>query len=145
MIVAPLWLDKKINVGNLARTCEAVGADLVVPARFRREATNGNTCKYPPLYLESYDVQRWVEAKAHSSWFLIAIETDGIPISYFKPRDDIVLLLGAEGQGIPKWALELCDDVATLPQQGQAPCINVAVAGSIAAYHFSGLLHGTAV
>lgn len=141
MIVAPLWLDKKINVGNLARTCEAVGADLVVPARFRREATNGNTCKYPPLYLESHDVQRWIEAKAHSSQFLIAIETDGKPIFHFRPADNVILLLGAEGQGVPQWALELCDDVATLPQQGQAPCINVAVAGSIAAYYFSGFLH----
>lgn len=141
MMVAALWLENHLNVGTLARTCEAVGADLVIPAGFRKEARNGNTCKYPPLYLERDDVRRWVEAVANTQGrHLVAIETGGKPLGHFAPSRGAVLLLGAEGLGVPEWALEVCHDVATLPQTGRAPCVNVAVAGSVAAYHFAGML-----
>lgn len=145
MIVAPLWIEKHVNVGTLARTCEAVGADLVVPSDFRREARNGNTPNYPPLYIERDDVRQWVEYQAeHPERELFAIETGGDPIGDFTPDSDVVLLLGAEGIGVPAWALELCQGIVTLPQLGRAPCVNVAVAGSVAAYYFTGLLRGAA-
>lgn len=140
MIVAPLWSDKHVNIGSLARTCEAIGADLVVASSFKREIRNGNTCKYPPLFLERDDIPRWVKYQSQSSRLLLGLETGGQPISGYQPIDDMVLLIGAEGSGIPDWAIQLCDDIITLPQLGQAPCINMAVAGSIAAYYLSGLL-----
>lgn len=143
MIVAPLWIEHHQNVGTLARTCEAIGADLVIPSGFRREARKGNTCKYPPLYLERDDVERWVHAQvANPMREVIAVETGGDPIGSMSPSGDAVLLLGAEGQGIPGWAVEAADRVATLPQVGRAPCVNVAVAGSVAAYYFAGLIGG---
>lgn len=139
MIVAPLWIENHKNVGTLARTCEALGADLVVPATFRREVRNGNTVKYPALYLEPTEIKRWVRHVTFNR-HVVAVETGGKPLGDFTPDRDVVLILGSEGIGTPQWALDLIEDVATIPQVGQGPCLNLAVAGSIAAYHFAGVL-----
>lgn len=137
MIVAPLWIRNDDNVGTLARTCEAVGAELVVSNDRHVAVRRGNTSRYPALYLDPGDVKRWIKHQL-SVRPVYAVETGGDPLSSYTPQSDCVLLLGSENTGIPDWALELATDIVTLPSIGKSPCVNVAVAGSMAAYYFAG-------
>ena len=46
----------------------------------------------------------------------------------------VVLVLGAEREGLPADVLALCDESATIPLGGGAESLNVATAGAIALY-----------
>ena len=141
MIVACLWPKHESNLGTLARTCAAVGADLVVPRGHESAFGAANTCRYQPLTVE--DPARWLEDVLASRRPVFGIETGGHPIWQFEPDDSVVLVLGHESNGIPTyWQRKL--RLVSLPMVGRSPCINVAVAGSVAAYHFSGMLAGAA-
>jgi tRNA G18 (ribose-2'-O)-methylase SpoU len=66
----------------------------------------------------------------------VAVEIASPPA--FLPGDRFpersVLVLGNEGAGLPPDVLSRCAGVVTIPQHGPVPCLNVAVAGSIAMY-----------
>jgi tRNA G18 (ribose-2'-O)-methylase SpoU len=49
----------------------------------------------------------------------------------------VVLVLGAEREGLPAEVLERCDEQASIPQPGGADSLNVATAGAIALYELA--------
>jgi tRNA G18 (ribose-2'-O)-methylase SpoU len=49
----------------------------------------------------------------------------------------VVLVLGAEREGLPAEVLERCDERASIPQPGGAESLNVAMAGTIALYELA--------
>ena len=50
---------------------------------------------------------------------------------------DVVLVLGAEREGLPADVLERCDVQASIPQPGGGESLNVAMAGAIALYELA--------
>ena len=50
---------------------------------------------------------------------------------------DVVLVLGAEREGLPRDVLDRCALQASIPQPGAAESLNVATAGAIALYELS--------
>ena len=141
MIVAMPWPKYANNIGMMARTCEALNIDLVVPLEWHTSIT-GNTCAYEIHYIK--DPVAWVKQML-ATRSVYAIESDGTHFKAFTPfagndRGNTVLLLGHESLGVPEWVLqdERLRGIISLPQHGQSPCINVAVAGSVVAYHLLG-------
>ena len=49
----------------------------------------------------------------------------------------VVLVLGAERDGLPDDVLARCDVRATIPQTGDAESLNVAMAGTVALYELA--------
>jgi TrmH family RNA methyltransferase len=58
----------------------------------------------------------------------------GTPLPDVELDGDVVLVVGAERDGLPAEVLAGCDERATIPQPGAAESLNVAVAGAIALY-----------
>ena len=50
---------------------------------------------------------------------------------------DVVLVLGAEREGLPPEVLERCDERVSIPQPGGGESLNVALAGAIALYELA--------
>jgi len=67
---------------------------------------------------------------------IVALEQSekSIPYYKFKPRFDIVLILGNEVRGLNKKILEKCDYVLEIPMFGIKESLNVSVAFGIVAY-----------
>jgi TrmH family RNA methyltransferase len=61
----------------------------------------------------------------------------GVPLPELDVDGDVVLVLGAERDGLPPEVLDRCDTRASIPQPGDAESLNVAMAGSIALYELS--------
>jgi RNA methyltransferase, TrmH family len=61
----------------------------------------------------------------------------GMPLAELEIDGDVVLVLGAERDGLPPDVLDSCDVRASIPQPGDAESLNVAMAGSIALYELS--------
>ncbi|HXH96375.1 MAG TPA: RNA methyltransferase, partial [Gaiellaceae bacterium] len=62
------------------------------------------------------------------------VPSGGTPLPEVVLEGDVVLVLGAEREGVPKVVLERCDERASIPQPGGGESLNVAMAGTVALY-----------
>jgi TrmH family RNA methyltransferase len=65
------------------------------------------------------------------------VPSGGIPLPELDSGGEVVLVLGAEREGLPAEVLERCDEQASIPQPGGADSLNVATAGAIALYELA--------
>jgi len=66
------------------------------------------------------------------------VPRDGTPLPELELEDvGLVLVLGAERDGLPPDVLERCDERASIPQPGGAESLNVAMAGTVALYELA--------
>jgi tRNA G18 (ribose-2'-O)-methylase SpoU len=61
----------------------------------------------------------------------------GVPLPQVDLDGDVVFVLGAERDGLPKDVLEQCDVLASIPQSGDVESLNVAMAGTVALYELA--------
>ncbi|HUJ92876.1 MAG TPA: RNA methyltransferase [Gaiellaceae bacterium] len=121
------------NVGTLLRSADAFGAgvalsagcaDLTGPKALRASA--GSVFRVP---VSAFDEQtgRRVALVAHG----------GTPLRDVELAPPVVLVLGAERDGLPEDVLARCDALASIPLADGAESLNVATAGAIALYELA--------
>jgi TrmH family RNA methyltransferase len=121
------------NVGTLLRAADAFGAGVALskgcadptgPKALR--AAMGAIFRVP---LAGFDEPAGTR--------VALVPRGGLPLPGLAIEGDIVLVLGAEREGLPAEVLEHCSVRASIPQPGDAESLNVAMAGSIALYELS--------
>jgi len=121
------------NVGTLLRSADAFGAgvalspgcaDLTGPKALR--ASMGAVFRVP---VSGFDVPPGRR--------VALIAPGGTPLPELELTGEVVFVLGAEREGLPKDVLERCDVQASIPQSGDAESLNVAMAGTVALYELS--------
>jgi TrmH family RNA methyltransferase len=65
------------------------------------------------------------------------VPRDGTPLPELRVDGDVILVLGAEREGLPPEVLERCDERTSIPQPGEAESLNVAMAGTVALYELA--------
>ena len=121
------------NVGTLLRAADAFGAGVALsdgcadptgPKAVR--ASMGSLFRVP------------VSAFGQPAGRRVALVPDGgIPLPELGSGGDVVLVLGAEREGLPAEVLASCDERASIPQPGGGDSLNVAMAGAIALYELA--------
>jgi TrmH family RNA methyltransferase len=121
------------NVGTLLRAADAFGAGIALskgcadptgPKALR--ASMGAVFRVP---LAGFDEARGTR--------VALVPRGGVPLPELQVDGDVVLVLGAEREGLPADVLAACDARASIPQPGEAESLNVAMAGAIALYELS--------
>jgi TrmH family RNA methyltransferase len=121
------------NVGTLVRTADAFGAGVALskgcadptgPKALR--AAMGAVWRVPTCAFDEPAGTR-----------VALVPHGGVPLPELEMGGDVVLVLGAERDGLPPEVLERCDVQASIPQPGEAESLNVAMAGAIALYELS--------
>jgi tRNA G18 (ribose-2'-O)-methylase SpoU len=135
------------NVGGIFRSAAALGADAVIVGPdssdpLYRKAIR--TSMAATLQIPFFAAGAWPDAITtirNAGFDVIALA----PAASARPLDDlprnlprVALLVGAEGSGLTADALSAADTCVRIPMQGSTDSLNVAVATSIALYHFSG-------
>lgn len=144
LLVAPLFVVYEANFGTLARTCDAVGACMVLPRRSTARAAlaKGNTLRRPPHVHWVNNGLRWLAEEHAAGTRVVAVEqADGALrlADVEAARVRTVVVLGHEHWGIPDEAWPFLDDIIEIPMIGTGSSLNVAVAGSLALYKLAGL------
>jgi tRNA G18 (ribose-2'-O)-methylase SpoU len=130
------------NVGAAFRGAAGLGADavLVTPRcadpLYRRSVrvSMGTVFQVPwtrlPEWPEAADVLR--SAGLHLA--ALALADDAVPLDRFvgERPERVGLLLGAEGDGLSRRALEAADTIVTIPMAGGVDSLNVAAASAVA-------------
>jgi TrmH family RNA methyltransferase len=121
------------NVGTLLRAADAFGAGVALsdgcadptgPKAVR--ASMGALFRVP---LSGFDEP---EGKR-----VALVPEGGTPLPELDSGGDVVLVLGAEREGLPGEVLERCEERASIPQPGGGDSLNVAMAGAITLYELS--------
>jgi tRNA (guanosine-2'-O-)-methyltransferase len=133
------------NLGTLLRTCDAVGACLVVPRGRRVDAAvaKGNTLRRNSCVHRVADPLSWLRHQRGTGAQIVAVELadDAVRLGDLPAaRTRTVVLLGHERDGVPLAALEMADLAVEIPMIGTGLSLNVAVAGSLVAYRLAGML-----
>lgn len=129
------------NLGTLLRTSEAVGVDgIIIP---RRRAV-GVT---PAVARASAGASEHLQIAQHNlSQALKRLRTEGVwiyglerslealRIDEVELHSSLAIVVGAEGGGLRRLTRDGCDQLISLPMQGNIASLNASVAGSIALY-----------
>jgi TrmH family RNA methyltransferase len=121
------------NVGTLLRAADAFGAGVALsegcadptsPKAVR--ASMGSLFRVP---LSGFDEP--------SGKRVALVPAGGTALPELQLDGDVVLVLGAEREGLPEEVLKHCDERASIPQPGGVESLNVAMAGAIALYELA--------
>ncbi|RZI88590.1 MAG: RNA methyltransferase [Microbacterium sp.] len=130
------------NVGAAFRGAAGLGADavLVTPRcadpLYRRSVrvSMGTVFQVPWTRLPEWPEARDMLHDAGLHLAALALADDAVPLDEFAAArpDRVALLLGAEGDGLSRRALEAADTVVTIPMAGGVDSLNVAAASAVA-------------
>ncbi len=121
------------NVGTLLRAGDAFGAGVALsdgcadptgPKAVR--ASMGSLFRVP---LNGFDEPAGKR--------VALLPSGGIPLPELQLEGDVVLVLGAEREGLPREVLDRCEERVSIPQPGGGDSLNVAMAGAIALYELA--------
>jgi len=121
------------NVGTLLRAADAFGAGVALsegcadptgPKAVR--ASMGSLFRVP---LSDFDEPTGKR--------IALVPIGGSPLPELRFDGAVVLVLGAEREGLPPELLERCEGRASIPQPGGGESLNVAMAGAIALYELA--------
>ena len=131
------------NVGSIARTLDAVGADCLF-------LLDGGADRYHPTAIRaSMGALFWIPAVEGSfsefnGWrsdigaqLIGTSASAGHDYRDFRPGPSWVLLLGSEQKGLTQEQRDKCDATISLPMRGRSSSLNLAVAAGIFLYHLS--------
>ena len=121
------------NVGTLLRAADAFGAGVALsegcadPTGAKAvRASMGSLFRVPSSGFDEAPGKR-----------VALVPSGGIPLPELQPGGEVVLVLGAEREGLPAEVLERCAEGASIPQPGGGDSLNVAMAGAIALYELA--------
>ena len=133
-ITLALWrIADPGNVGTLLRSADAFGAAVTLsdgcadptgPKALR--ASMGSIFRVPLSEFDEPVGRR-----------IALVPRGGVPLPELQVDGDVVLVLGAEREGLPVEVLERCDERVSIPQPGGGDSLNVAMAGTLALYELA--------
>lgn len=142
LIVALDGITDPHNVGSIARTAEAVGADaMIVPSRRASgitptvEKTAAGALAHLPV-VRVTNLVRALEQCKQSGFWVVGLDADGEVTA----RDcglldeSVVVVVGSEGRGLAHLSQVVCDQLVQLPMIGRVGSLNASVAAAVAMY-----------
>lgn len=130
------------NVGAIFRAAAGLGADAVLVSPrcadplYRRSVrvSMGTVFQVPWTRLPEWSEARGVLHEAGFELAALALADDAVSLDEFRARQPgrVALMLGAEGDGLSRRALEAADTVVTIPMAGGVDSLNVAAASAVA-------------
>lgn len=145
VVVALDGVTDQGNVGGIARTAEAAGAEALVIRR-RRGATitpvavraSAGALLHLPV-AEVANVARALGRLKDAGFWVVGLSHDaGTAIGEARrPAGGLVVVLGSEGEGMSRLVREACDELLSIPMAGSVASLNVSVAAGVALYGYA--------
>ena len=129
------------NLGAIARTADAVGADGLVLPRHRATGVTAAAAKASAGATEHVPVAvvtnlaQALEQMQHAGLWVVGLAADG-PTRYdaFDFTVPVAVVVGAEGEGMRSLTRRHCDAVVSLPLLGQVSSLNAGAAAAVLLY-----------
>lgn len=130
------------NLGAIIRTAECAGADAVVIPDRRAAGVNATVRKtaagateHLPIVRVGNVTQAIRELKGAGAWVAGADAADGaLDLTSADLGGDLVLVIGAEGEGLGQLVRRECDFLVQIPLLGRVASLNASVAAAVLLY-----------
>ena len=130
------------NVGAVFRAAAGLGADAVLVSPrcadplYRRSVrvSMGTVFQVPWTRMPEWTEGRGILHEAGFELAALALADDAVPLDVYSADrpDRVALVLGAEGDGLSRRAVQAADVVVTIPMAGGVDSLNVAAASAVA-------------
>jgi 23S rRNA (guanosine2251-2'-O)-methyltransferase len=129
------------NLGACLRTAEAAGVSLVIIPRDRaasltavaRKAAAGAAERVPVVAVTN--LARTLERLKERGYWLTGLAGEAEQTLYdVDLTGPLVLVMGAEGEGMRRLTRETCDRLVKIPMRGKTESLNVSVAAAVCLY-----------
>jgi len=121
------------NLGTLVRAADGFGPAFVALSPGSGDPTAPKALRASAGAVFRVPLAAFADAPAPR---VALVPRGGVPLAELELPERVTFVLGAERHGLPDDVLEACEARATIPQEGQAESLNVAVAGAIALYEW---------
>lgn len=128
------------NLGAIARSAECAGATGLVIARHRSAEITAAAAKASAGAVEHLRIARvrnvadfLIEGRDAGCWSYGAA-ADGRPYTEVDFSGGVLLVMGAEGEGLRQRVRESCDEVIAIPNRGHVDSLNVSAAAAVLLY-----------
>jgi len=129
------------NLGAILRTADAVGVDaVVVPDKNSAPITpvvhkvsSGATATVK-MYRVNNLARTIEKTKKAGVWVVGTSDQASMSLYDYQANSRQAVVLGAEGEGLRRLTMELCDDLIMLPMAGVVSSLNVSVAAGVTLY-----------
>ncbi len=144
LILVPAGLTDPRNLGAVLRCAECFGADGVLLPSHRSVGitpivtkTSAGASELVPLY-EITNVAKALQTLTEVGFWSVAaaVADDAAGLSEFTFPERTVLVVGAEGSGVPKLVAEKSDFRVKIPMSGHIDSLNVAQATAVLLYQY---------
>lgn len=129
------------NLGSISRTAEAAGVGGIVLSTNRSPEVTPAVVKASAgaaehlRYARVANLAQATETLKGLGFWIVALAGDGLTAyTDFDYRRALVLVIGAEGEGVHQLLRKKADALVRLPMRGRVQSLNAAVAGSILLY-----------
>lgn len=129
------------NVGAILRSCAAFGVDALMMPRDNSPTETASLAKAASGALEIVpmikvtNLASALEELKKDGFWVLGLDGEGtMNLAEAPAYDKLVLVMGAEGDGMRRLTRELCDIVVKLPMSGKIESLNVSNAAAIALY-----------
>lgn len=126
------------NIGAIFRSAAALGIDAVLLTRSSCDPLNrrsirvsmGSVFLVPWTWLDSYSTLHQLGFKTAA----MALSDNSIPLDdpILKQQEHLAIIMGTEGDGLPKETIDAADYVVRIPMSHQVDSLNVAAAAAVA-------------
>ena len=137
------------NVGAILRSAAAFGALAVIAPGFNASPETGALVKaasgafeHVP-YIQGPNLARALDRLKQDGFWTLGLAAEAREtLAAIPPARRLVLVLGAEGQGLRRLTREACDQMVRLPTSGPIGHLNVSNAAAVALYELLGRAGG---
>jgi 23S rRNA (guanosine2251-2'-O)-methyltransferase len=134
-------LEDPRNFGAILRTAEAAGAHGVLIPK-RRSVQVNDTVKRTSTgaadlvpVAQAANINEVIKRLKKEGVWIAGLEADGSKdYRAGDYTDGIALVIGGEGNGLPRLTRELCDYIVSIPLKGQITSLNASVAAALLLY-----------
>ena len=122
------------NMGTIIRSAEAFGFNDIILMPETVDIYNEKTLRASMGSIFRLNiVQRSIEdiSQLKSSYKLLAADMKGYDINEYEIKENLILAIGNEANGLSKEIRNLTDDFVKIPMKGQIESLNAAIAASI--------------
>lgn len=128
------------NVGAVIRSCDQLGADLLVLPE-RRGASDASVIERASAGASSWvptavvtNLVRSAEKLREKGFWIYGAAANGTGAHTLDLTGNVVFVMGSEGSGIGRLLASKCDDFVSIPCSGKLDSLNVSVAAGILLY-----------
>ena len=129
------------NLGAIIRTCECAGVDGLIYKKNNNVRVNETVAKVASgalEYLKIVEVTNLSNTiqvlKDNGYWIYGSAGDSNDSYDNFDYKENVVLVIGSEGEGISRLVKKNCDYIISLPLKGKINSLNASVAAGIVIY-----------